>query len=193
MSNRNDYIYTDDALRTITTFMHITNNAFYPQDISELLTILKRSDYINILYTQPDHSEAQACMQQFLSERPDINPNFLSRLIAICKTKIQLVHIMNTTRSITAKINESNLEPTSEVNRMSMKTLCDNVSELTKHANNLPIANRTILLNSAKINISDELVKNLISSMACYEEILVESGRRNGKTIDRYIKQQKEQ
>lgn len=184
-----DYMYSnmEQYNRFIVQFLEITSKPYSVVDIAECIIHLKTSNFVKILYEDPDNQEAISCIQKFLNDNPFINSNFLPTLQSVIKTKNRITNSFGTTKSITSKIIENNIHPSTKISKMSLDSICENLHTNIQSYPCYTNEERRIIPNTIKLKLNNELIENTISSVAYLEEVIIEGCRQNGKNCDSYI------
>jgi hypothetical protein len=186
-----DALYRPEYETFIRKFLSLTTNSVSIGAISSILELLKRSNAVAVLITEPTNEDAKACVQQFLHRKPNIPRSFLPRLIAISSAKIDIMPGISGfyTDSLTVRINTSALYRKTTMTNLSAKTMQEQLKEDIKNAQVHSTSTVTIpYVNRIKIN--DGMLKQLLNSQYNLYTVIEEGHRNNGKVPDEYIKRQ---
>lgn len=190
MNLSEDPIYTPDFAPFIITFMKQTAKECAIQDLDTILFLLKKSNYIKTLSMDPTNTAAISCIKQFLSTRNDLPSNFLDRLITVFRTRIRFIPHVQSSSSVTAKIKIDYLEPQKKMTNLTAKTKLSIIKSNCETNVKTLESNNQIVPTLIKTNITSDLLNNAIKSLVYLHDVIEESNRQNGYTMDPYIPQQ---
>lgn len=183
-----DLLYKEQFETYIMEFCRVVNGETSVTQLAPIIELLKTSQIIKYLMTDPTNEAAKTCIRDYMATRR-IPPDFLNKLLTIITMKINItanaVNYIN--KTFTAKVIYNNVQPTSQLTNL---TVSSRVAELNEEAKKAVPYEKTRRQPTQviKLKLNSDTLPSCINAIDDLDRTIVEGNRANGREMNHFVK-----
>lgn len=184
-----DVLYTPQFQDYIIKFCNLTSQEVSVATLAPIIELLRQSHILSMLLANPQHGNANVCLQRYVDSNPYIPKQFIPKFISLANVKVSLIPsgVNYISRSYTAKVINNNVPPLTDVVNFTIKTRQD---QLRTEGKNLMICKSTEfpITQTVKLPLTNDLLTQCINTIGDLNQTIHEGNRMNGYKVDEFIK-----